>query len=83
MDTIIASVVTGVVAIIVCVINSTYQSNTTRALIEYKIEALEKKQDKHNNVIERMYKVEEKQMVMEEQIKVANHRILDLEEVNK
>lgn len=83
MDTIIASVVTGVVAIIVCVINSTYQSNTTRALIEYKIEALEKKQDKHNNVIERMYKVEEKQMVMEEQIKVANHRILDLEESNK
>ena len=73
MDTIIASVVTGVVAIIVCVINSTYQSNTTRALIEYKIEALEKKQDKHNNVIERMYKVEEKQMVMDFVDKIDLH----------
>lgn len=35
--------------------------------------------DKHNTVIERTYKLEETQAVMEEQIKVANHRIADLE----
>ena len=79
METIISSVVTGVVAIIVCVINSQHQANTTRALIEYKIEALEKKQDKHNHVIERVYHLEEENAVMKEQIKVANHRIDDLE----
>ena len=45
----------------------------------YRIEQLEKKVDKHNTVIERTYKLEETQAVMEEQIKVANHRIADLE----
>ena len=35
--------------------------------------------DKHNTVIERTYKLEETQAVMEEQIKVANHRIAELE----
>ena len=48
-------------------------------LISYRIEQLEKKVEKHNNVIERTYKLEEVQKVQEEQIKVANHRIEDLE----
>ena len=47
-------------------------------LTAYRIEQLEKKVDKHNTVIERTYKLEETQAV-EEQIKVANHRIADLE----
>ncbi|CAM3291197.1 hypothetical protein [Vagococcus fessus] len=38
----------------------------------YRIEQLEKKVEKHNNVIERTYILEEKQ-------KTANHRIDDLE----
>ena len=40
----------------------------------YRIEQLEKKVDKHNNVIERTF-------VLEEKIKAANHRIDDLEEL--
>ena len=48
-------------------------------LTAYRLEQLEKKVDKHNTVIERTYKLEENQAVMEEQIKVANHRIADLE----
>lgn len=36
--------------------------------------------DKHNNVVERTYSLEQKAVVQEEQIKVANHRISDLEE---
>ena len=39
--------------------------------------------DKHNNVIERTYKLEELTAVQEEQIKVANHRIEDLERAQK
>lgn len=35
--------------------------------------------DKHNTVIERTYKLEETQAVIQEQIKVVNHRIGDLE----
>lgn len=41
-------------------------------LMSYRIEQLEKKVDKHNHFAERM-------PVVEEQIKVINHRIDDLE----
>jgi len=51
-------------------------------LTAYRLEQLEKKVDKHNTVIERTYKLEEEQAVMQEQIKVANHRISDLENKN-
>lgn len=56
---------------------ATYQK--TVAVIDMKIDALEKAQNKHNNLIERMYKVEQDTAVHTEQIKVANHRIEDLE----
>lgn len=45
----------------------------------YRIEQLEKKQDKHNTLIERMYKVEEKANLNEEHIKITNQRVDDLE----
>ena len=44
-----------------------------------KIENLEKAVSKHNSIIERTYKLEERATLAEEQIKVANHRITDLE----
>jgi hypothetical protein len=49
-------------------------------LSNYRIEQLEKKVDKHNNLIERMYHVEQAVTVLDEKIRVANHRIDDLEE---
>lgn len=52
---------------------------TSSKLTNYRIEQLEKKVDKHNTVIERTYKLEEAQAVIQEQLKVANHRIGDLE----
>ena len=75
METVIAALISAAAAIVVGAI----QNSKTRALLEYRLLELEKKQDKHNSVIERMYKVEEKTAVQEEQIKVANHRIDDLE----
>ena len=77
--TIIGSVISAVTAIIVCILNS--NANHKKLILElekhdelqaYRIEQLEKKQDKHNNLIERTY-------ILEEKIKVANHRIDDLE----
>lgn len=41
-------------------------------VIRYRIEQLEKKVEKHNNIMERTF-------ILEEKIKVANHRIEDLE----
>ena len=45
-------------------------------LISYRVEQLEKKVDKHNNFAERL-------PVVEEQIKVINHRLEDIEEYEK
>lgn len=52
-------------------------------LTQYRLEQLEKKVDAHNNLIERTYKLEERTELQEEKIKVANHRIDDLESFHK
>lgn len=51
-------------------------------LVVYRIEQLEKKVEKHNNVIERVYNLEKDEAVIKEEIKVANHRIDDLEKTH-
>ncbi len=48
-------------------------------LTNFRLEQLEKKVEKHNNLVERVYGIEKRCDVTEEQIKVANHRIKDLE----
>lgn len=52
---------------------------TSNRLTGYRIEQLEKKVEKHNNLVERVYRLEDNDALMEEKIKVANHRIEDLE----
>lgn len=47
--------------------------------IEQKIDTLSERVDRHNNVIERTYRLEELTQVHSEKISVANHRIDDLE----
>lgn len=60
------------------------------ALIAYRLEGLEEKVNKHNNLVERTYKLEQRMEVIEaklegaenlltEKVEVANHRIEDLE----
>lgn len=80
------AIITGAVAIAVCMINNHFQqrrseaqNDKTMALIDYKLSELTKRVDKHNNVIERTYRLEEQAALCEEKIKVANHRIDDLE----
>ena len=53
------------------------------ALVAYRLEQLESKVGKHNQVIERTYVVEESVSLLDERIKVANHRIADLERTHK
>ncbi len=86
----IEAIITGAVAILVCMINNVTQRkaaerqhNTTIELIEYKLDQLTHKVDLHNNAVERLYEVERKLGIDEEKIEVANHRIDDLEEYHK
>lgn len=71
METIISSLIAASAAIIVGWI----QSHKTAALIEYKLDELQKRVDKHNNVIERTYKLEELTALQEEKIGTLSHRI--------
>lgn len=52
-------------------------------LSNYRIEQLEKKVEKHNQVVERVYILERHEELVEEKIRTANHRIDDLEEYHK
>ncbi|MFA5272178.1 MAG: hypothetical protein WC412_07595 [Candidatus Omnitrophota bacterium] len=45
---------------------------TSSKLINFRLAELEKKVDKHNSIVERTY-------ILEEKMRVANHRISDLE----
>lgn len=61
-----------------------YMSNRkTTALLDYRMQRLEERVNKHNDVIERTYRLEKQEELMEEKIKVANHRIDDLEQYHK
>ena len=72
METIISAGISAGVTLIVCLISNRSQQEKTRALMEYKLEELTKKVEKHNSVVERTY-------ILEGKMKVANHRIEDLE----
>jgi hypothetical protein len=47
--------------------------------MDYRLTELTKAVEKHNGLIERTYRLEQASALHEEQIKVANHRIDDLE----
>lgn len=86
MEAIISALIGAAGAIIVCVIQSNTQQQKQQAqfdkaigLIEYKIDALTEQVKKHNNLVERTYALEQTASLHEEKIKVANHRIDDLE----
>lgn len=78
-DAIIVAAISPLISAAAAIIVGAISNAKTKALIEYKLEELTKKVDKHNNVIERTYKLEEMMTLQEEKIKVANHRIDDLE----
>lgn len=52
-------------------------------LINHRFNEQDKRLDAHNNFITRVYDLERKDGIKEEQIKVANNRIKDLEDVMK
>ena len=83
MDAIIVALITGGCAVIGVIITTLATSRrteqkmaTAQAVTDTKIEELTREVREHNNFAKRV-------PVLEEQIKVANHRIADLEEASK
>jgi dihydroorotase-like cyclic amidohydrolase len=76
METIIAAAISAATTLVVCLVNNRSQHAKTTALLEYKFNELEKKVDKHNNVIERTF-------VLEGQVQECIHDIRDLKAYHK
>jgi hypothetical protein len=73
------SIVIAILSLAGTIIGSLLGILASNKLVVYRIEQLEKKVEKHNSVIERVYLLEKDDAVIKEDIKVANHRIDDLE----
>ena len=63
---------TSIICAVVALLGTAIGSYSGLRLTSYRVEQLEKKVDKHNRFVERV-------PIMEEQIKVINHRLSDLE----
>lgn len=72
MESIIAALITGAVTLIGVLI----ANGKSQAVTETKLDELTREVREHNNFARRM-------PVVEEQIKVINHQIEDLKEINK
>lgn len=92
-ETVIAALIAGAVTLIVCIVNNLFQQKRltdkvaeqqrqTASVLEIKLDNLTRQVEKHNNLVERMYHIEEKATLYEEKIKVVNHRLEDLEKLN-
>ena len=76
-----AEVITAALSLVGTLVGTLGGIALSSNLTNYRIEQLEKKVEKHNNLITRTYKLELVFAVMDEKVKVANHRIDDLEDL--
>lgn len=72
------AIISGVCSVVGVIITVAVGNNKTI----YRIEQLEKKQDKHNTLIERMYSAEDKINILNERTESNTNRIEKLENTN-
>ena len=73
------TIIVAILSLVGTCVGSVVAVITSNNLTKYKIEELTKQVEKHNNVIERVFRLEDTDKLLEEKISVANHRIADLE----
>ena len=73
------AIIVAVLGLVGTLAGSYFANRKSTALVIYRLEQLEQKVSKHNNLVERTYALEESVALMDERQKVANHRITDLE----
>lgn len=74
-----AEVITAALSLVGTLVGTLGGIALSSNLSNYRIEQLEKKVEKHNNLVEKTYKLQQDVTVLDERICVANHRIEDLE----
>ena len=76
------ALITGFVAIVVCLINNWVAASQTKkandktiALIEYRLQELSQTVNRHNSIIERTYRLEESTALQDAELKRLNERM--------
>ena len=89
-ESVIASLMTGGLTLLGVIYTVKKQHDVTVEELKFEIRTIKKdikdletKQDKHNQVVERVYELEKVAEVLEERQKTANHRIDDLERIGQ
>ena len=78
-ESVVVELIAGMAIILSNIIVTGFNNSKTI----YRIDQLEKKVEKHNNLIERMYEVEKQNKVLEKEIEDTNDRIDDLKHIIK
>ncbi len=78
-ENLMIALVTGGVTLAVCIINNFLQQSRTRALLEYKLSELTQRVNKHNDLVERTYRLEEQMSLSDERIRELTRRLNLLE----
>lgn len=78
-ENLVIALVTGAVTLAVCLVNNFLQQSKTRALLEYKLNELTQRVNKHNDLVERTYRLEEQLSVIDEKLKELTRRVNLLE----
>ena len=63
-----AEIIVAVITVIGVIVSNYFSNNSTRKLILYRIDQLEHKVNKHNNLIDRVYQLENRENIMETKI---------------
>ena len=73
------AIIVAALGLVGTLVGSYLANRKSTALIAYRLEQLEQKVSKHNNLVERTYALEESVALMDERVKGVNHRIAHLE----
>ena len=69
-STVITALISGLFVAIPSLFATVSSNRKSQALIDYKIQELDKKVEKHNNIIERTYALEDEVHILEEKMKL-------------
>lgn len=73
------TIIVAVISLVGTLTGSYFSNRKSQVLIAYRLEQLEEKVNKHNNLVERTYKLEEQATLQEEKIAETKRRVEALE----
>ena len=77
-DTIISSLISGGIALLVCILTNQATVKKAMTIVEVKLDALSKTVEKHNSVVERTFRLEERTNEQEKRLDALQRELHEL-----